>query len=199
MGIYSYYADGKWLEPASGEYFETENPCTGEAWAQIPRCNEKDVEIAFQAAYRARQSGAKLSCGGNAVKPGGVTGWFIEPTIFTDVTPDMPLVRDEVFGPVLAVIPFNTEEEALEIANDSNFGLAAGNWTEDHRPPLHLANRLEAGSVYLNIYFDACTQSPVGGYKQSGYGRENGWERMRNFLQTKSVWLSTAREIPPPF
>ena len=110
-----------------------------------------------------------------------------------------PLAREEIFGPVLAVMRFDSEEEAVQIANDSDFGLAAGIWTEDHRRALDLANRLEAGTVYLNNYFDACTQSPVGGYKQSGYGRENGWEGMRDFLQTKSVWLSTARRIDAPF
>ncbi|MDH3386918.1 MAG: aldehyde dehydrogenase family protein, partial [Gammaproteobacteria bacterium] len=126
-------------------------------------------------------------------------GWFIEPTIFTDVAPDSALAREEIFGPVLAVMRFETEDQAVQIANDSDFGLAAGIWTEDHRRALNLANRLEAGTVYLNNYFDACTQSPVGGYKQSGYGRENGWEGMRDFVQTKSVWLSTARRIEAPF
>jgi len=164
-----------------------------------PIANKIHFERVLGHIERAKQSGATLACGGNAVNPDGAGGWFIEPTIFTDVTPDMPLAREEIFGPVLAVMRFETEDEALQIANDSDFGLAAGIWTEDHRRALNLANRLEAGTVYLNNYFDACTQSPVGGYKQSGYGRENGWEGMRDFLQTKSVWLSTARKIAAPF
>lgn len=164
-----------------------------------PIANKAHFERVLAHIEKARQSGATLAYGGNAVNPDGATGWFIEPTIFTDVTPDMPLAREEVFGPVLAVMRFETEEEAIRIANDSKFGLAAGVWTEDHRRALDLANRLEAGTVYLNNYFDACTQSPVGGYKQSGYGRENGWEGMLDFLQTKSVWLSSAREISAPF
>ena len=164
-----------------------------------PIANKIHFERVLGHIERAKQSGATLACGGRAVNPDNAGGWFIEPTIFTDVTPGMPLAREEIFGPVLAVMRFETEEEALQIANDSDFGLAAGIWTEDHRRALNLANRLEAGTVYLNNYFDACTQSPVGGYKQSGYGRENGWEGMRDFLQTKSVWLSTAREIAAPF
>jgi acyl-CoA reductase-like NAD-dependent aldehyde dehydrogenase len=164
-----------------------------------PIANKTHFERVLGHIERAGQSGATLACGGNAVNPDGAGGWFIEPTVFTDVTPDMPLAREEIFGPVLAVMRFDSEEEAVQIANDSDFGLAAGIWTEDHRRALDLANRLEAGTVYLNNYFDACTQSPVGGYKQSGYGRENGWEGMRDFFQTKSVWLSTARQIDAPF
>ncbi len=163
-----------------------------------PIANRTHFERILHHIESAKKSGATLAYGGNAVNPDGARGWFIEPTIFTDVAPEMPLAREEIFGPVLAVIRFETEEEAVELANDSNFGLAAGIWTEDHRRALDLANRLEAGTVYLNNYFDACTQSPVGGYKQSGYGRENGWEGMRDFLQTKSVWLSTARQIAAP-
>ena len=111
----------------------------------------------------------------------------------------MALAREEVFGPVLAVLRFRDEDEALRIANDTIYGLAAGIWTEDHRRALRLAQRVEAGTVYINNYFDACTQSPVGGTKQSGYGRENGWEGLKDFLQTKSVWLSTAPSIADPF
>ncbi len=148
---------------------------------------------------RARADGATLACGGNAVDPDDSGGWFIEPTIFTDVDPESELARAEVFGPVLAVMRFDDEADAVRLANATDYGLAAGIWTEDHRRALELANRIEAGTVYLNNYFDACTQSPVGGYKQSGYGRELGWEGLRAYLQTKSVWLSTARRIDAPF
>ena len=79
------------------------------------------------------------------------------------------------------------------------FGLAAGIWTEDYRRALSLAERIEAGTVYVNNYFNACTQSPVGGYKQSGYGRENGWAGMMDYLQTKSIWLSTKSGVDNPF
>jgi aldehyde dehydrogenase (NAD+) len=194
-GIYESFVE-KLLEVAARARLGDPNDASSDIG---PIANKIHFERVLSHIERAKQSGATLACGGNAVNPDGAGGWFIEPTIFTDVTPDMPLAREEIFGPVLAVMRFETEDEALQIANDSNFGLAAGIWTEDHRRALNLANRLEAGTVYLNNYFDACTQSPVGGYKQSGYGRENGWEGMRDFLQTKSVWLSTASEIAAPF
>ncbi len=87
----------------------------------------------------------------------------------------------------------------IRTANDTPYGLAAGIWTRDVAKAMRIADRVEAGTVYINNYFNASTQSPVGGYKQSGYGRENGWDGMRCFLQTKSVWLSTDPHQPDPF
>ncbi len=149
---------------------------------------------------KAKTDGAKLVYGGNVVKPDNApNGLFVEPTIFTGVTQDMQLAQDEVFGPVLAVIPFKTEAQAIEMANDSKFGLAAGIWTQDSARAIRVADQLNAGTVYINNYFNATTQSPVGGYKQSGYGRENGIEGMKAFMQIKSVWLDTAPNQPNPF
>jgi aldehyde dehydrogenase (NAD+) len=85
------------------------------------------------------------------------------------------------------------------IADDSEYGLTAGIWTEDHRPAIALAESIDAGAVYLNNHFNACTHSTVGGFWKSGPGRENGWPGMIAFLQTKYIWLSTARKIPWPF
>ncbi len=127
------------------------------------------------------------------------TGYYIGPTIFTDVTNDMRLAQHEVFGPVIAIIPYDDEDEAVRIANDSIFGLAAGIWSRDVTRAMRIADRIEAGTVYINNYFNAATQSPVGGYKQSGHGRENGWEGMRCYMQTKSVWLATNPVQPNPF
>ena len=88
------------------------------------------------------------------------------------------------------IIPYDDEEEAVRIANDTIYGLAAGIWTGDINKAIRMAERIQAGTVYINNYFNAATQSPVGGFKQSGYGRENGVEGMRIFMQTKSVWLA---------
>ncbi|WP_323033601.1 aldehyde dehydrogenase [Paracoccus sp. (in: a-proteobacteria)] len=127
------------------------------------------------------------------------SGFFIEPTIFAGVNNDMRIAREEVFGPVLAAIPFDEPEEAIAIANDSEFGLAAGVWTADMRRALLMSQRIEAGSVWVNTYRDVSYTTPFGGYKKSGIGRENGIEGIREFLQTKAIWLSTAEEIADPF
>ena len=111
----------------------------------------------------------------------------------------MHIAQEEVFGPVLAVLRFTDEAEAVALANDTRFGLAAGIWTRDSARALRMTERIGAGTVYINNYFNATTQSPVGGYKQSGYGRENGIEGMRAFLQTKSVWLATNPVQANPF
>ena len=126
-------------------------------------------------------------------------GYYIGPTIFADVPNHDDLAQQEVFGPVVSTERWQDEAEAIRIANDTIFGLAAGIWSQDVARAMRIADRIEAGTVYINNYFNAATQSPVGGYKQSGYGRENGFEGMRCFMQTKSVWLSTNPSQPDPF
>ncbi|MEM7343070.1 MAG: aldehyde dehydrogenase [Chloroflexota bacterium] len=165
-----------------------------------PIANKPHFDCILADIERAKAEGATLVAGGKAVQPTTApNGWFIEPTIFTNVDSEMRLAKEEVFGPVLAVIPFETDEEAVQIANNSKFGLAAGLWTQDTAKAIHLADRIAAGTVYINNYFNATAQSPVGGYKQSGYGRENGIEGMKAFMQTKSVWLATVPDQPNPF
>jgi len=126
-------------------------------------------------------------------------GFFVQPTIFAGVRNEMRIAREEVFGPILSTIPFDDPEEAIAIANDSEFDLAAGVWTSDMQLALRMSERLEAGSIWVNTYRDISYTTPFGGYKKSGIGRENGIEGIREYLQTKAVWLSTATEVPNPF
>jgi aldehyde dehydrogenase (NAD+) len=148
----------------------------------------------------AKNEGATCVLGGGpAQRPECHGGWFVEPTIFTDVNNRMRIAQEEVFGPVLAAIPFKDEDEAIEIANDIPYGLAAGVWTRNIRRALKASERLKAGTVWVNTYRAVSYMSPFGGYKRSGLGRENGVEAIQEYLQTKSVWISTATEVPNPF
>ena len=148
----------------------------------------------------AKEEGAVCSLGGGpAGRPECGSGWFVEPSIFTQVRPDMRIANEEVFGPVLAVIPFEDEEDAVRIANNSIYGLAAGVWTTSMRRALLLSERLEAGTVWVNTYRAVSYMSPFGGYKRSGIGRESGMESIREYLQTKSVWIDISGASPNPF
>ena len=164
-----------------------------------PVANQPQHEKILAFIATARSEGATCVLGGKAVHPADCgAGWYVEPTIFTNVRPDMQLYREEVFGPVLAVTRFHAEEEAVHMANDTRFGLAAGIWTQDMARGIRLSERVAAGTVYVNTYRGVSTQSPVGGYKHSGYGRENGIEAIKEFLQVKSVWMGLA-PVPNPF
>ena len=148
----------------------------------------------------ARGEGAKPVLGGaKAARPECGEGWFVEPTIFTGVKNSMRIAQEEVFGPVLAVIPFRDEEDAVTIGNDVVYGLAAGVWTQSLRRAVMMAERLQAGTVWVNTYRAVSYLSPFGGYKRSGLGRESGQEMIKDYLQVKSVWISTATEVPNPF
>ena len=148
----------------------------------------------------AKREGAFPVLGGaRAASPECGTGWFVEPTIFDDVRNHMRIAQEEVFGPVLAVIPFTDEEDAIAIGNDVVYGLAAGVWTENMRRALTMAEKLEAGTVWINTYRAVSYLSPFGGYKRSGIGRESGQEMIKDYLQVKSVWISTATDVPNPF
>lgn len=137
--------------------------------------------------------------GGPADKEKFGDGWFVDPTIFTGVNNRMRIAQEEIFGPVLSVIPFADEEEAIAIANDTIYGLAAGVWTQSIRRALLMSERLRAGTIWVNTYRAVSFMSPFGGYKRSGLGRESGQEAIYEYLQQKSVWISTATEVPNPF
>jgi acyl-CoA reductase-like NAD-dependent aldehyde dehydrogenase len=137
--------------------------------------------------------------GGSAPAPDGNMGLFIQPTIFSDVTNDMRIAQEEVFGPVLSVLRFSDEEQAIEIANDVKYGLAAGVWTQNLRRAIDVSERLEAGTVWVNTYRSTSYTTPFGGYKASGLGRENGIEAIKEYLQTKSIWLSSGGNVTNPY
>ena len=162
-----------------------------------PIANRPHYEHVLSKIAAAEQAGHKLLLDGRSACRD--KGYFIGPTIFADVPNESELAQNEVFGPVVSTESWQDEEQAIRIANDTVFGLAAGIWSQDVTKAMKMADRIEAGTVYINNYFNAATQSPVGGFKQSGYGRENGFEGMRCFMQTKSVWLATAPNQPDPF
>lgn len=143
----------------------------------------------------AKSEGARCVLGGRAASdlPGGQ---FIEPTIFTDVTPSMRIAREEVFGPVLSVIGFEDEANAIRIGNDTIFGLAAGIWTRDMGRAIRVSSALRAGTVWVNTYRAISFMMPFGGMKRSGIGRECGMQAIHEFLETKSTWISYAENAP---
>lgn len=148
----------------------------------------------------AKQEGATCALGGTAAtRPECGDGWFVEPTIFTGVRNDMRIAQEEVFGPVLSIIPFKDDEEAVALANDALYGLAAGVWTQNIARALTMAKRIRAGTVWINAYRVVSYMSPFGGYKRSGLGRENGQEMIKEYLQVKSVWINTNGEVVNPF
>lgn len=148
----------------------------------------------------AQEEGATLLMGGKpATNDVCKQGWFIEPTIFGDVRNDMRIAQEEVFGPVLSIIRFKDEAEALSIANDIRFGLAAGVWTSDMARAIRMSENIKAGTVWVNTYRAVSFMAPFGGYKDSGVGRENGMSAINEFLQTKSVWINSGAVTGNPF
>jgi acyl-CoA reductase-like NAD-dependent aldehyde dehydrogenase len=165
-----------------------------------PVTNKPQFEKILKYIEIAKSEGARAVLGGGrATRPECGTGWFVEPTIFAGVRNSMRIAQEEVFGPVLSVIPFKDEEEAIAIGNDVVYGLAAGVWTRSMRRALKMAEKLQAGTVWINTYRAVSYLSPFGGYKRSGLGRESGQEMIKEYLQVKSVWISTAESVPNPF
>jgi (Z)-2-((N-methylformamido)methylene)-5-hydroxybutyrolactone dehydrogenase len=143
----------------------------------------------------ARAEGARCILGGGPAT-GFPGGQFVEPTIFVDVKPDMRIAREEVFGPVLSILGFEDEDEAVRLANDTIYGLAAGVWTSNIGRAVRMSAALKAGTVWVNTYRAVSYMMPFGGMKRSGLGRESGIEAIREYLETKSIWISTAQGAP---
>lgn len=165
-----------------------------------PVANRLQHERVLGFIERAQQEGAMLRVGGKAPTGEGLeNGFFVEPTVFADVAPDAELAQQEVFGPVLAIIPFETEEEAIRIANGTAYGLVAGMWTRDLSRAHRVAGQLRVGSVWVNTYRTSAAQAPFGGVKASGFGRERSHHALAEYLEVKNVMIDLAEEARDPF
>lgn len=140
---------------------------------------------------KGREAGARLVCGGEALNFG--QGQYIAPTVFSDVTPDMAIAREEIFGPVLTIQPFDTLEEAIEMANDTVYGLAASVWTADLDKAMTVTRRVQAGRFWVNTTLAGGPELPLGGFKQSGWGREAGMSGVEEYTQVKSVHIELGK------
>ncbi len=148
----------------------------------------------------AKGDGARLVAGGQrADGPGLEKGFFVEPTIFADVRNDMKVAAEEIFGPVLSIIPFDEEEEAAQIANDTQYGLASGVWSQNIDRCMRMMRRIRSGVVWVNTYRQAAPQVPFGGMKDSGYGRVRGHAGILEWLQTKTVFIDYSGDKRDPF
>ncbi|MBX4870242.1 aldehyde dehydrogenase [Rhizobium bangladeshense] len=146
------------------------------------------------------KEGARVAAGGKRPQSGELgRGWYFEPTVMVDAQNDMTFMRDELFGPVVGVMPFSSEEQMIALANDTRYGLASGIWTKDIDRALRFANQVEAGTVWINTYRSSSFMSANGGFKESGYGRRGGFEVMREFSRLKNVIIDYSGAMQDPF
>jgi betaine-aldehyde dehydrogenase len=157
-----------------------------EATSFGPMVNENQMNIVLGYIEKGKAEGARLICGGARCD---MPGWYLQPTVFADVTDGMTIAREEIFGPVMSVLDFDSEEEVVARANDTEFGLSAGVFTKDFTRAHRVIGNLEAGSCFINSYNDAPVEAPFGGVKASGVGRENSKEAIKHFSQVKSVYV----------
>ena len=162
--------------------------------------NEPQFNRILGSIKNAVDEGAELTTGGKRAEGEGLeNGFFVEPTIFTNVKNSMTIAREEVFGPVLSILPFDTEEEAIAIGNDTDYGLASGVWTTDLNRAMRVSKAIRAGTVWVNTYRAVAVQAPFGGFKDSGFGRERGEVALDEFTNTKNVMIDYSDEERDPF
>lgn len=162
-----------------------------------PMATSPQFEKVMGILNRAKDSGARFACGG--VASASHPGFFIEPTVVVDVDREMEIAKDEIFGPVLSVFSFKTEEQAIEIANDTRYGLAAGIWTQSIQRAHRVAHAVRAGTVWINAYRVVAPNVPFGGFKASGLGRENGLDALKYYTEPKAIWAELTGATRDPF
>ena len=164
-----------------------------------PITDKKQMEKVLNYIEIGKKEGATLVCGGERFEAQGdcAGGYFVKPTIFGDVTPEMTIAKEEIFGPVLCVMKFKTEDEAMEMANSTDYGLGSAVWTKDIHRAIRFARGLEAGTVWINDYLDSSFGNPFGGYKNSGIGREVNQMALEHYSQVKNISICDDDSVPP--
>ncbi|WP_373356570.1 aldehyde dehydrogenase [Pseudoroseicyclus sp. CXY001] len=171
-----------------------------EATHMGPQASRAQMDKTLSYIAKGNDEGARLIAGGAPAEVAGLEGgYFVQPTVFADVSNDMAIARDEIFGPVAALIPFDGEDEAVALANDTAYGLTAGLWTRDLGRAHRTAARIRAGVVWVNTYRYLRWSIPYGGFKSSGWGRENGMEALEPYLETRATVISTTGVFPDAY